>query len=152
MRKRRIRDIQEVPGLLRWQSWDLTLGHRGLRGAPPSKGTSTWEQAIRGSTGLEEAENPGSRPGASGETMLSDFFFSIPPLLSLLRAPAFSKGEGPPPTAKGFPLYSYGLLHTRANIFFLDSFRVGRFKAGLANRFRLKCQPKSISRGGPGKR
>ena len=66
---------------------------------------------------MEEAGSPGCRPGVSGEVLLLYDFLSIPPILLLLRVPAFSKEGGPACTAKGSPLYSYGVHHTRANIF-----------------------------------
>ena len=65
---------------------------------------------------LEEAGSPGCQPGVSGEMLLLYVFLSILPLLLRLRASAFSKEGGPPCTAKGSSLYSYRVLHTRANI------------------------------------
>ena len=66
---------------------------------------------------LEDAGSSGCQPGVSGEMLLLYVFLSILPILLRLRASAFSKEGGPPCTAKGSSLYSYGVLHTRANIF-----------------------------------
>ena len=85
---------------------------------------------------MEEAGSPGCRPGVSGEVSFS---------ASLLFF--FCSGLWPSPK-KGVPhVLPRGLLYTAMECitpeltFFLDSFRVGRLQAGLANRFHLKCQP-----------
>lgn len=89
---------------------------------------------------MEEAGSPGCRPGVSGEVLLLYVFLSIPPSLLLLRALAFSK-EGVHHVLPRGLLYTAMECLTPELTFFLDSFRVGRLQAGLANRFHLKCQP-----------
>lgn len=105
-------------GLDPWPLWPLRCS--------PLKGHLNLGAGNQGIDGVGGSREPRQQTRSLGETMLSHFFFSIPPLLSLLRAQAFSKGEGPPPVAKGFPLYSYGSLHTRANIFlgFFQSWKI----------------------------